>query len=205
MTSSPPTDELGKFRYELRIPRDRIAVLVGNGGETKRRIESETKSTLAIDSKEGDVFLEGKDVVELVTARDIVQAIGRGFNPEIALLLLKSDYMFEMIPLTDYSRHKNHQLRMKGRVIGKDGKTRQLIEFYTETHLVIYGKTVGLIGEAERCAIATRAVTMLLEGSPHSAVYKWLEKKRKAFTQQELAGNDPKDDIKDEFKKYIDE
>lgn len=204
MTPSPPTDSFGKFRYELRIPKDRIAVVVGTKGETKQRLESETKSKIEIDSKEGDIFVEGEDVVLLVIARDVIQAIGRGFNPEIALMLLRSDYAFEMIHLTDYSRHKTHQLRMKGRVIGKAGKTRELIEEYCEVHVSVYGKTVAVIGETEKAGTAIRAITMLLEGSPHAAVYKWLEKKRRAFKQKEFEGDNISQSVKDEFKKYID-
>jgi len=203
MKSSPPTDSFGKFRYELRIPRDRIAVLVGSDGETKQKIEKETQAKLEIDSKEGDVFLEGEDVVLLVTAREIVQAIGRGFNPETALTLLKQDYVFELISLTDYSRHKNHQLRMKGRIIGKDGRTREIIEEYCEVSVSVYGKTIAIIGEAERASLAVRAIKMLLEGSPHAGVYKWLERQRRVFKQKEFEGDNISQSIKDKFKKYV--
>ena len=96
-----------EYSYELKIPKDRIAVLIGKKGEIKKEIESSTKTKLDIDSKEGDVVISGKDALNLYNTKDIVKAIGRGFNPEIALLLLKPDYAFELIEIEDFIKTKN--------------------------------------------------------------------------------------------------
>ena len=198
--SSPP--DMPEFRYELRIPKDRIAVLIGKDGEIKDQIESTTESRMDIDSREGDVIITGHDVLKLYQLRDIIKAVGRGFNPEIAMLLLRADYAFELIQLRDYSPHKNHQLRMKGRVIGREGKTRALIEELAGVNMCVYGKTIAIIGPVEHTTVAARAVDMLLSGSPHANVYKWLEKKRRVLKRTELVGpEDP--EIKEEFKKYV--
>jgi len=192
-----------EFRYELRVPKDRVAVVVGAKGTVKRRIETETESKIEIDSKEGDVFISGNDGIKLNVAKEIVLAIGRGFNPETAMLLLRSDYMFEMLSLNDYSKHKNHHLRLKGRVIGKEGRSRTYIEQTCECFVSVYGKTVAIIGEVERCAIATQAIKMLLQGSPHAAVFKWLDKKGKTVKINELSGRDISSSVKDDFQKYV--
>lgn len=169
-----------EYSYELKIPKERVAVLIGRKGEVKNSIESATKSRMDIDSKEGDVIIKGSDSLGMFSAREVVKAIGRGFNPEIAMLLLKQDYCFELINLTDYSgKSKNKLERIKGRVIGADGKTRRTIEMLTETDISIYGKTIGMIGLAENVNLARKAVEQLLEGSQHSGVYRWLERKRK--------------------------
>jgi ribosomal RNA assembly protein len=76
--------------------------------------------------------------------------------------------------------------RLRGRVIGHDGKARSMIEGLTETHIVVYGKTIGVIGEIERVAMARQAVELLLGGSPHGNVYKWLEKKRRELNRKLL-------------------
>jgi len=153
-------------------------VLIGKDGITKKQIESATNIKLKIDSKEGDVFLEGEDALGLYSAREVVKAIGRGFNPEIALLLLKPDYMFEMLNMLDYVKSKNSIIRLKGRVIGAEGRSRKTIEELTETYISVYGKTIGIIGFSENVTIAKKAIESLLSGSPHSSVYKWLEKRR---------------------------
>ena len=179
-----------RFDYDLRIPRDRIAVLIGKNGETKKSIETPTKTELTIDSKEGEVMISGEDAVGLYTAREIVRAIGRGFNPDFALLLLKSDYSLETLNVADFAQNKNAMPRLKGRVIGSEGKSRKTIEILTETHISIYGKTIGVIGEAENVMLARKAIESLLSGSKHANVYRWLEKKRRETRRMELAGKD---------------
>lgn len=167
-----------QYSYDIKIPKPRIAIVIGKSGEIKKKIEQETKTKLVIDSTEGDIDVQGSDAINLLMAREIIKAIGRGFNPEIALLLLKQDYSLNIINLNDYGKRPNLLNRLKGRVIGKDGKTRGIIEEHTDTHISVYGKTIAIIGESQNIAIARKAIESLLTGSPHALVYKWLEKKR---------------------------
>ena len=174
--TSTPTEE---FAYELRIPRERVAVLIGTKGEVKRAIERSTKTKLEIRSQEGEIRITGGDALLLYLAREIIRAIARGFNPDIAYQLTKADYGFELIPVGDYARNANDLQRLRGRVIGEGGKSRRTIEELTETTICVYGKTVGIIGPMEHIADARRAVQQLLTGSPHATVYRWLEKRRR--------------------------
>ncbi|MBR9676196.1 RNA-processing protein [Candidatus Woesearchaeota archaeon] len=180
-----------EFSYELKIPKDRIAVLIGKDGETKEKIESSTNTKIDVDSKEGEITVIGKEALSLYTAREIIKAVARGVNPEIALELLKPDHSFELIDINQYAKNKqNHLQRIKGRIIGREGKTRQIIEELTNTHISVYGKTVSIIGEYEWVTTAKRAVESLITGSPHSSVYKWLEKKRQQLTKEEYEQKD---------------
>lgn len=168
-----------EFAYELKIPEERVAVLIGKEGETKKEIENSAKCALQI-TKEGDVTISGEDGLGLFTAREIIRAIGRGFNPRIALQLLKQDYALEMIDMKDIAgKNKSTMERLKGRVIGKEGKAREEVERLTDTHISIYGKTIGIIGENQQVQLARQAVAMLLEGAMHKTVYRYLEKKKK--------------------------
>ena len=176
-----------QFSYELKIPQERVAVLIGKGGEVKKNIETDTKTEVKVDSLEGDIFIYGEDALGLYTAREVIRAIGRGFNPEIAKLLLKQDYVYESIGLNEYTgKSKNTLLRLKGRVIGKEGRSRQLIEELSESYISVYGKTVGIIGTAESASMAKRAVESLLRGSTHASVYKWLEQKRREMKRKRI-------------------
>ena len=112
-----------EFIFELKIPKERIAVLIGKNGEIKKQIEEATKTKLEIDSKEGDVFITGKDGLAIFSAKQIVRAVARGFNPEIAMLLLKHDYSLEIVEMNQFVKSKNSMIRLKGRVIGKEGKS----------------------------------------------------------------------------------
>ena len=95
-----------EFIYELKIPKERIAVLIGTKGQMKKDIEISTNTKIKVDSKEGDVLLTGKDAINLFNAREIIKAIGRGFNPNIAVLLLKQDYALEIIDIEEYAHTK---------------------------------------------------------------------------------------------------
>lgn len=176
------------YAYELKIPKERIAVLIGKKGEIKKEIEKATHAMLAIDSVEGGVTLSGEDTIGMFAARDVIRAIGRGVNPEIALRLLKPDYCLEIINLKEFlgTADTKKLVRLKGRVIGADGKSRRIIEQLTETAICVYGKTIAVVGEIQQVSIAKRAIESLLAGSPHASVYKWLEKNRTAMKMREF-------------------
>ena len=175
-----------EFIYETRIPKERVAVLIGKKGETKQEIERNTKTKLEVDSQEGDITISGEDSLGLYVAREIVTAIGRGFNPEIAQLLLKPDYVFEVINIKEYAKSKDSEIRLKGRVIGKEGKSRKIIEELTECYITVYGKTISMMGAGDLVLIAKQAIESLLKGSTHASVYKFLEMKRKDLKRDNM-------------------
>ena len=178
---------MAEYSYELKVPKNRVAVIIGKEGTVKRDLEESTKTKLTIDSKEGDVFVSGEDALGLYTAREMIKAIGRGFNPEIAKLLLKQDYVFEVVDLREFvGKSKEAMLRLKGRVIGREGKSRKLIEELTETNISVLGKTIGIIGSPDTAANARQAVESLLRGSTHANVYKWLEKRRRDMKRKAI-------------------
>jgi len=174
----PNTDFTEQYSYELRIPKDRVAVLIGKKGEIKKDLEDLSKSNIAIDSKEGEVVLTGKDSIMLYSLKEVIRAIARGFNPEIARLLFRQDYSLEIVSLNDFNEHKSHQLRLKGRVIGKKGRSRSTIEEMTGCYISVYGKTIAILGSIIDVPIAKKAIESLLMGSMHASVYKWLEKQK---------------------------
>lgn len=161
--------------HYLKIPEERVAVLIGTGGSVKKRIEDKTGIHLIIE--DGDVTLEGEGL-GLLTARDIVQAIGRGFSPEVAFNLFNEDYVLEIIPLMEIISSEKELIRKRGRIIGSRGKTRNFIEGITHTSVSVYGKSVGIIGKYEDVQTAKEAILMLLHGARHSTVYRFLERTR---------------------------
>ena len=64
-------DKEGQLEYthELRIPKERVAVLIGKKGEIKKQIEEATNTKIKIDSNEGDVFISSKDALKVYTAK----------------------------------------------------------------------------------------------------------------------------------------
>ena len=174
------------FEKNIKIPLERVAVLIGKKGEMKDQLETNTFTKINVDSKEGDVTISGEDGVGIYTAESVIKAIGRGFNPETAMQLLKHDYTFEILTMQEFAKSTESMRRLKGRVIGEGGKSRRVIEDLTETSISVYGKTIGIIGEASNVSVARRAIESLLKGSPHSSVYTWLERQRRKLKQRSL-------------------
>ena len=166
----------------LKIPRERVGVVIGKNGITKDEIENLTKTEIIVDSEAGSVAIspteETEDPLALWKARYIVKAIGRGFNPEISVKLMGDETILEIINLPDYvGKSKKAILRQKARIIGKDGRTKDIITDMTGVDISIYGKTVSIIGDMEQIHIAKEAVEMILNGVRHKTVYAFLERK----------------------------
>lgn len=176
----------------VRIPKERVGVLIGPDGKVKQRIEEKFMVELLIDGDSGGVTLvlseKASDPSLLFRAKDTVTAIGRGFSPEQAFRLLRNDDdVFDFIDLRAvFGRSESDIKRVKGRVIGANGKTRKLIEELTEASMVVYGHTIGFIGSFEQVDVARNAVQMLINGSQHHTVYKYLQRKRSDFKKQML-------------------
>ncbi|MCD6312203.1 MAG: RNA-processing protein [Thaumarchaeota archaeon] len=168
--------------FMLNIPRERVGVLIGPQGSVKRRIEEALGVRLLIDSGSGSVRIElvkrpeeGGDPVALFKARDVVQAIGRGFSPERAFRLFEDGIILSVIDISDYIKPtRNNLIRVRARLIGREGRTRRIIEETTHTYVSIYGDTVSIIGEMEDVKAAEEAIIDLINGAPHAAIYKKL-------------------------------
>jgi len=173
----------------IRIPADRIGALIGPGGRNKKRVEATFQVDLVIDGDTGNVEIKVKpdqtDVSVLFVVKNLVQAIGRGFSPKNAFTLMNEDYDIIIVDLEDYvGNNKNAQNRIKGRIIGKEGKSRAMIEELTECLVSVYGGTVGIIGPYEMLSVAKEAVEMLINGSFHKTVWNHLYAYRRKIKKE---------------------
>ncbi|MEE2811912.1 MAG: KH domain-containing protein [Candidatus Thermoplasmatota archaeon] len=166
-----------------RIPQDRIAVLIGRKGATRKALEKATGANLYIESKTGDVSISwptDADPILRMKFPDVIRAIGRGMNPERAIQLLEDDHYLMLIDIREYvGKGSSQQRRVRSRVIGRNGRIRELIEEHSGAELVIYGSTIIIIGTEEAVPLAGQAVERLLQGSEHSSVLKHLETERR--------------------------
>jgi len=176
----------------LKIPKERIGVLIGPEGETKTGIEKALSIELQVDSEAGDVTLtlakNAQDPSLLFRGKDVINAIGRGFSPEHAFRLIRNeDAILDIIDLrTTFGKSESDIKRVKGRIIGMNGKTRQIIEELTDTNVAVYGHTVSIIGELEQAQVAREAIQMLVRGSLHGTVYRFLHRKRRDLKKKKF-------------------
>ncbi|MDY6932205.1 MAG: KH domain-containing protein [Halobacteriota archaeon] len=175
------SDSTGVYSTSVKIPNDRIGVVIGPEGSIKKIIESKSCSQLEIDGETGNVnIISSGDPIGGMRASEVVKAIGRGFSPEKALRLFDDDVlMLDVIDISKVASTPKEMKRVKGRIIGKEGKSRSVIESLTGSKLSIYGKTVSVLGYPEQIDMVRDALNMLIDGAPHGHVYAFLEKKRK--------------------------
>jgi len=162
----------------VKIPLDRVGVVIGKNGEIKKMIEETTGVRLEINSNEGEIKIFYNDGnLDFLKVRDFIYAIGRGFSPSRAIRILEDDMvMYDIIKLGQMS--KKDLMRIKGRIIGKNGSMRRYIENVTGATVSVYGDTIAIIGYPEEISIAKKAVTMLIDGIPHTVVYKFLDNEK---------------------------
>jgi len=176
----------------VKVPQDRIGALIGPDGRAKASIEKKLSVELIIDSQSGDVEITltptAQDPTVLFRAKEVITAIGRGFSPENAFRLLEDDEsVLEVIDLREtVGRSQSEMKRLKGRIIGKEGKTRRIIEELTDASISVYGHTVSIIGNVEQAEVAKEAIRMLIRGSIHQTVYRFLHRKRRELKKKKL-------------------
>ena len=166
-----------------RVPKDRIAVLIGKSGKTRKMIEETCEGELSIDSQTGDVAISWKgesDPIRRMKVPDVITAIGRGFSPDRAVQLLEDNVFLRMYDIREWvGRQPNQTRRMRSRLIGTNGRIRTLIEEMSRCEIAVYGSTVAVMGDNDALSLAAPAIEGILGGSEHSTVLFGLEQDKR--------------------------
>lgn len=175
----------------VRVPQDRVGAIIGPKGVTKRMLQKTSGIKIDIDADEGEVMIHDEaelaDPLMALKIVDVIRAIGRGFSPEKANRLFEDDEYLDVVDLKEFVGGRTNQLtRVRGRLIGEKGKTRRIIEDLTGVEMVIYGNTVALIGSSVSMPVAKHAIELILNGSEHATVYRYLEGERPKLRIAEL-------------------
>jgi len=171
------------FEQTIRVPRERIGVLIGKSGKVKNMIAEACGVKLEIDSEYGDVTVRNSakpEDMQPFKAVEIVTAIAKGFSPQRANRLLEGENVLHIIDLKEFAGRSGSSLeRIKGRIIGVDGKARKTMEQLTGAYISIYGHSVAIIGNSDETRLANEAIAMLARGSMHKSVYNMLQEARR--------------------------
>jgi len=154
----------------LSVPEERMKLLKNDTKwEDKLRQLSDIKVKLS-----EDIEFEGEDPLAVMRIKLVFQAFGRGFDFDDALNLLDEEFSLEIIDLSAYSKSRDRLMTLKGRIIGTEGRSKNIIEKKTETKIAIYGKTVAIIGRFQDVAKAREAIELILSGKKHGTVFRFL-------------------------------
>jgi ribosomal RNA assembly protein len=140
--------------------------------KARKRLEKELKVKITNRGKE--VYINGTPEREFV-AEKVIEAIDFGFIVPVALLIKEENFLFEIVNIKKFTRSKNMEI-VRGRMIGKEGKTKKTLCQLTDCFFEINNNDVGIIGPAENMKCAEEAVIALSRGAKQSNVYAFLEK-----------------------------
>ena len=160
------------------MPKERVGALIGKSGQTKKKFEELTKTSIKINSETGEVVVQSSSTnTELLpVAKNILRAIACGFSGESALTLTDEDKHLEVIDLKETVGKSYKEIeRIKGHIIGRDGKVRKNLEAYTGSRISVYASSIAIICDIEDLGATKRAVELLIKGATCNGVYRFLE------------------------------
>jgi ribosomal RNA assembly protein len=143
----------------------------------KNKKKLEEKLNIKITNRGKEVQIDGNPENEF-TATQIIDALNFGFPFTAAISIKEEDNVLEILPIKEHTIKKDLE-RIRGRLIGKGGKTLQTLSKLTECYLELKDNEIGIIGQPENIEHATEAIIGIIRGAKHGNVYKGLEKKPK--------------------------
>lgn len=149
------------------------AYVIGNknnkqGHDNKQRDDEKTSGVSEREKRLISTYLE--------KAVEYVRAFLCGFDLKDSMALLRLDDIYlQTFSVVDVKRLGGDNLsRAIGRVVGKDGKTRNALMNSTRTRIVVEDKKIHLMGGSDNIQLARDSICSLILGSPPNKVYQHL-------------------------------
>lgn len=142
--------------------------------KNKKRLEKILN--VKITNKARDVFIQGESEDEYF-AEKVIDALNFGFPFSVAILIKKEDLIFEIINIKDYTKRKDLN-RIRARIIGKNGKTLQILNQLTDCNFELKDNEVGIIGHPEEIKKGQESIISLIRGAKQSNVYRFAKRKK---------------------------
>ncbi|MFH1750878.1 MAG: KH domain-containing protein [Candidatus Micrarchaeota archaeon] len=161
----------------LPISKSTADALSKNGESLRRQLEKKGEVRIKL-NPDGNLELDGESG-KVWVAEQVLKAINYGFLPQHAFKLFSDNYFLEIIDLALVLPNEKAIERYKGRIIGAGGKAKATITEITGAFVAVSGHKVAVLGEFDDLQLAKEGILRLLEGSPHTGVYAYMEKKNR--------------------------
>ncbi|HPD81552.1 MAG TPA: KH domain-containing protein [Candidatus Pacearchaeota archaeon] len=152
----------------IKLISEKITRIIKN----KKNLEKDLN--VKIKNRGKEIYLSGEPEDEYI-AEKIIEALEFGFPFSTAMLIKKEDFDFMAINIKSCANQKNLE-RVRGRIIGKNGKTLKTLSNLSNCSFEIKNNQIGIIGDPDCIKNAEEACKLLLKGSKHANVYSYLEK-----------------------------
>ncbi|XP_074273830.1 uncharacterized protein LOC141597314 [Silene latifolia] len=140
-------------------------------------VYEEMKIDICMRLKKREILLKTRpdtpDISHLQKCYEFLDAFMLGFDTRDAATLCMCDGVYLLCFSTDDVKNLKgeHLARAIGRICGKAGKTKNVIENATNTKIVIAEKNIRILGQQANIGVAKYAICSLILGSPASKVY----------------------------------
>lgn len=158
------------------IPSNRLTPLKNNWASIFTPIVQILKLNIRFNPASRLVEIKGStesDSMHLQKAAEFVRAFAYGFSTQDAVALLRVDDMyidsFEVKDIKTLSGE--HLSRAIGRLAGRGGKTKAVIENTSKTRIIIADSKIHILGSYKNIRIAKDAIVNLVQGSTPGKVY----------------------------------
>lgn len=165
-----------KDSYFLDLSR--VPVFIGKNGEWKSYFEKKFNCILTVNSNSGEVIVDCEDGYISFVISNIINAINHGHNPKNALKLEDENYVLDYVDVKSKVKDSVRLKVVMGRIIGKNGVTRKIIEDTATCSVFVGEDYVSIIGPFENISLVHEALEMLIKGVSHKSFYSYLEKNR---------------------------
>lgn len=160
------------------LEKDRIPVFIGINGSKKRAIEKKFDCSIDVNSETGEVLMSGEDSVTLFVLTNVISAINYGHNPDNAMKLEDESFVHDLIDVKNQIKDHKRIKSVMGRIIGKEGHTRKIIEEITKCSVSVKDHFVSIVGPYENTNLVHEALDMLIRGASHKSLYSYLERNK---------------------------
>lgn len=171
-----------------------IRRILGKKGKNIGKIEKSLSCKMHLDKNKEITIQSSKGRADQeYFVEEVLDALSLGFDIETALLLQDVDYSLKVIDLKNYARGSRLKV-ISGRIIGKEGKAKRVIQELSNCKIVISDHKIGIIGKTEDIEIASKAIEKIIRGAPHRNVFKFLEKSQDYLKEQRRLAEELKEE-----------
>lgn len=165
---------------KIVFPAEDLGKILGKHKKNLRKLRKELDATIEISSKEDIIEIaiksnKRRSGFERYMVANIFEALAFGFKIHKVLLLRNSDYIFRKIDIKSMIKSSRVSV-VSGRIIGRQGRVKHLLEKISHCDIVVSDHVVGVIGKTEDVDMANQAINSLIRGSPQPKVLGHLER-----------------------------
>ena len=137
------------------------------------RKDLEKELEVKIENKGKEITITGTPDKEYI-AEQVLEAVGMGFPINVALMIKEDDVIMEKINVKQFTK-RNDLLRIRGRIIGTEGKTKKTISHLADCFIEMRDNDIAILGYPENVEIAKEAIISIIRGAKQANAYAYLE------------------------------